>query len=99
MSTLALWGPASRASDEVTTGPGRGGAGSALDPSVLISAGVATFIATAVALLGIVLQLKVLCFTHSGAARADEPFRIIESQYCNGVHSIVCQFECPDQMV
>lgn len=38
--------------------PGRGGAGSALNPAVLISAGVATFVATVVSAIGIVLQLK-----------------------------------------
>lgn len=46
---------------DVTTGAdsSRGGAGSALNPAVLISAGVATFVATAVSALGIWLQLKV----------------------------------------
>lgn len=39
--------------------PGRGGAGSALNPAILISAGVATFVATVVSLIGIALQLKV----------------------------------------
>lgn len=36
-----------------------GGAGSALNPAVLISAGVATFIATVVSAIGIFFQLKV----------------------------------------
>lgn len=39
--------------------PGRGGAGSALNPAILISAGVATFVATVVSVIGITLQLKV----------------------------------------
>jgi hypothetical protein len=61
MRFLARWGLlASQNFDESTNVPGRGGAGSALHPAILISAGVATFIATTVALLGIVLQLKVL---------------------------------------
>ena len=42
----------------IDTDIGRG-AGSALNPSILISAGVATFIATAVSVNSIVLQLKV----------------------------------------
>jgi hypothetical protein len=82
---------ASQFSDEII-GPGRGGAGSALHPAVLISAGVATLIATAVAVLGIVLQLKVVCYPHSVASDADELFRTTESQFCNGTHSESFQF-------
>jgi hypothetical protein len=46
------------ATEDPNNGHG-GGAGSALNPAVLISAGVATFVATVVSVVGILFQLKV----------------------------------------
>ncbi len=66
-----------------------GGAGSALNPSILISAGVATFVATAVSIISIVLQLKVrLIGSWSSQAERVNGCRIIVNQFCSGENKI-----------
>jgi len=54
----SMWIAVRDATEDVNNDHG-GGAGSALNPAVLISAGVATFVATVVSVIGIVFQLKV----------------------------------------
>lgn len=54
----STWIPIRDATEDAKSGYG-GGAGNALNPVVLISAGVATFVATVVSVVGILFQLKV----------------------------------------
>lgn len=65
-----------------------GGAGSALNPAVLISAGVATIVATVVSVVGILFQLKVSKACQPPYHLAMDPHglcnRTIANRYYNG---------------